>query len=138
MEPYADGELRIDVVRKSADRLSLEWRGRSNARDPQRTLGPWLTLLLDEAQRAKASLELHFESLAYFNSSTVAALLQFVAAARQLRTPLDLSYDAQLRWQRQSFEALQVLATLDRSISVHPAIAAPGEPGADPATAPRP
>jgi hypothetical protein len=53
-------------------------------------------------------LELHFEELDYFNSSTITSLIQLIQEARAKGIPLTYVYDPALRWQKLSFDALRV------------------------------
>lgn len=118
--PFRSGELKIDVPLTSATRLTLEWRGRSAGRNPGADLQPFLGEVLRAARAARVSIEMHFEALEYFNSSTVSVLVDFVRNAGVQRVPLHISYSADLRWQRLSFDALKVFASLDHNCHVAP------------------
>lgn len=116
------GDLRIELpLPSSAPRLSLEWRGRSDSRDPGVALQPFLAEVLAAAQAAHVPVELHFEALEYFNSSTVSVLVDFVRSACSHKVPLYVTYAGEVRWQRLSFESLKVFASLDHNVHVLPA-----------------
>ncbi|MDP1826790.1 MAG: hypothetical protein Q8L48_26195 [Archangium sp.] len=120
MRPFASGELRIDVIALSVTRFRLDWRGRSASRAPGVDLQPYLAAVLTEARNTQATIEMHFEALEYFNSSTVAVLIDFVRAACGVKVPVTISYSAEVRWQRLSFQALQVFSLMDQHIKVAP------------------
>lgn len=83
------------------------WTGRSTSRDPARLLLPWFQPLLEKAKAAHARVELHFEALEHFNSSTIAALIQLINEARTRTVAFVIHYDGSLRWQAASFQGLQ-------------------------------
>jgi hypothetical protein len=106
------GQLRIDCSDHD-DRLVLEWRGRSTDRSPALTLSPYLRGLYDAAVARKLSVEMHFENLEHFNSSTITALIQLIQEARARQVKLAIFYSGALRWQTLRFEALRVFAKDD-------------------------
>lgn len=108
------GELAIDVEHRADESIVCTWRGRSVERDPGAVLSPYFEQLLDSAHGRRAALEMRFDSLEHFNSSTIAALIRFIQSARGRGVPLVLFYDARLKWQRLSFEALKVLDKDDK------------------------
>lgn len=103
------GELAIDVADGADRSIVCTWRGRSVERDPGALLNPYFEQLLDSAHGRGAALEMSFSSLEHFNSSTIATLIRFIQSARGRGVRLVLRYDARLKWQRLSFEALKVL-----------------------------
>ena len=94
------------VVDEKPDRISVQWIGRSEARDPSKEVDPLLNDLLARAEKGRTILEHRFEWLEHFNSSTVGALLRMINSARDRQIAVELTYDAGLRWQSLSFEAL--------------------------------
>jgi hypothetical protein len=108
------GDLAIDVVQAApAGSLRLLWTGRSGDRNPHLILGPYFEQVLASAAAQRASLELRFEKLDHFNSSTVATIIQLIQDARQRDIKLAIVYDARLRWQKLSFDALRVFVAAD-------------------------
>jgi len=101
------GELRVKVERHGADRIDAVLAGKSASRDAGRELQPVLDRLLSEAREERRALVLHFETLEYFNSSTIAALVQFLRTATQAGVSIVVRYDASLKWQAMSFDALR-------------------------------
>ena len=76
--------------------------------------------LLTEARGSRAAIEMHFEALEYFNSSTVSVLVDFVRTACTQKVPVTILYSADVRWQRLSFDALQVFSLMDQNVKVTP------------------
>ena len=101
------GELTVRAEREGADLLRVRLTGKSASRDAARELQPVFERLLQDARDERRSLALHFERLEYFNSSTIAALIQFIRTAHQAGVWLLVRYDAKLRWQAMSFDALR-------------------------------
>lgn len=94
------------VIEERPARIYVQLLGRSEARDSSKELDPLFTELLARAEAERKTLELRFERLEHFNSATVGALLRMINSARNRLIQLDLCYDASLRWQSVSFEAL--------------------------------
>ena len=101
------GELTVRAEREGEDVLGVRLTGKSASRDAGRELQPVFDRLLQTAKDDRRSLVLHFEQLEYFNSSTIAALVQFIRTAQQAGVSLVVRYDAGLKWQAMSFDALR-------------------------------
>lgn len=104
------GDLSIDVEEPAPDRIVLRWRGASNTRDPGTALKAFFDVVFAEASSRKAVVEMRFEGLTFFNSSTVSALLRLVAETGRLGLPMTLHYDGSLRWQAHNFEGIAALS----------------------------
>ena len=107
------GDLRIDVV-EDKGLLRCDWRGRSVEREADLTLRPFFDGLLARAQELSATLEMHFEELDYFNSSTIGALITFIQKARRQKVHLRLVYAGSIKWQTLSFDALRMFEKGDQ------------------------
>ncbi|HEX9400677.1 MAG TPA: hypothetical protein VF912_11255 [Anaeromyxobacter sp.] len=107
MEELVLDDLTARLERVGPATLSLAFSGRSASRDPGKVLAPVFARALEAARTDGVVLALHFEGLEYFNSSTIAALLQFVRGAQEAGVPLEIVYDARQRWQALSFDALR-------------------------------
>jgi hypothetical protein len=120
VDALASGDLRIDVAETSSSggALVCTWTGKSNDRSPQQTLGPWFETLLAAAAAAQAKVEMHFEKLDHFNSSTITALIRLIQTARGKGVKLAFVYDPNLKWQRLSFDALRVFEKGDRAFEL--------------------
>jgi hypothetical protein len=108
MNDFVAGDLTLAVNAARADAIELTWLGRSNDRYPDKLLTPyWHTALAEAAQRA-VPIELHFQKLQHFNSSTITVIIQFIQEARRRGAHLVLVYDQALKWQKLSFDAMRV------------------------------
>lgn len=105
METLNAEDLKIAITPLPGGEYRLDWTGRSNARDPAKILIPFFDDLLKRA--ASHRIEMHFETLEHFNSSTIATLIHLINAAARARVPLTLCFDSGLRWQSLSFDALK-------------------------------
>jgi hypothetical protein len=122
MDALADlkaGDLTIEVEKGSMP-IRLMWLGKSNDRQPSKILQPYFATALDAASAQRTGLELHFEKLEHFNSSTVTAIIQLVQEARQKGVKLTLAFDPSLKWQRLSFDALRVFVKNDGLLEMAP------------------
>jgi hypothetical protein len=101
------GELKVVAEHHGVDRIEVQLTGKSSSRDAGRDLMPVFDKLMATASEEKRTLVLHFEKLEYFNSSTIAALVQFIRTAQQRGVSMIVRYDAALKWQAMSFDALR-------------------------------
>ncbi len=114
LEPLDSGDLRIEpTLAAELGALRLTWLGKSNARQASQLLQPYLASALARAQELGVALELHFERLAHFNSSTIASVIGLIQTARDRGARLVVVSDPRRQWQRLSFDALQVFVTGD-------------------------
>ncbi len=119
MEGLEAGDLRVEVGPSTdAAGFRLTFLGKSNAQNPGEMLRPYLGKAIDAAALQSGKLELHFERLEYFNSSTIKAIIGFVQEARQRKVPIQLVYDDKLRWQKLSFDALRMFDRGDGLLSL--------------------
>lgn len=100
-------ELLIEVDERQPGLLVLNWLGRSASRSPGALLHPWFEQLFAGARERSAAVEMRFERLEHFNSSTIAVLIQLINSAQDRRIKMTVRYDAKLRWQTLSFDALR-------------------------------
>ncbi len=113
------GDLTIDPAQAgNGSPIALMWKGKSNDRHPGKILGPYCARMLDAAAAQKVSLELHFETLEYLNSSTITAIIQVIQDARARAVKLVLVFDPSKRWQKLSFDALKVFVRDDGLIEL--------------------
>jgi hypothetical protein len=109
MDPvFTAGALNIEAMADPA-MITLTWKGQSGDRQPGKLVGRYLSDALEAASTRKVPLEMHFETLQYFNSATITALIQTIREARAKQVRLRIVYGA-AQWQRLSFEALRVFA----------------------------
>ena len=100
------GDLQIDVDEDAPEVIRLRWRGKSNHRQPDTVLSPFFAEMTQRAIAGKKALEMHFEQLEFFNSSTITAIIQYVKELRDKQVKLTVSFDARHRWQKIFFDAL--------------------------------
>ena len=100
------GDLLIDVDEDAAGVIRLDWRGKSNHRQPDTVLAPFFADMTSKAVVGQKALEMHFEQLEFFNSSTITAIIQYVKELRDRKVKLTVSFDARHRWQKIFFDAL--------------------------------
>ena len=120
MSPLSNEELTIERCQPGPEVIRLDWKGRSTARRPGDAIDPFLSEVLAEARRSSSAIEMHFETLEYLNSSTVAVLVQFLNRARASGVSLCFTYRPSVRWQKLSFEALRVFEQVDKLVRVVP------------------
>jgi hypothetical protein len=114
MQSLIVGDLRIEALEDDASApVRLLWKGKSNSRRPSETLAPYFRDVLTAAGKRRVPLELHFEKLEHFNSSTVSSIIQLIQESRARGVKLVLVYDQGLKWQKLSFDALRVFARDD-------------------------
>lgn len=120
MNSLVNEGLKIQSQHTDTNVIRIDWFGRSDSRRPGEFLQPYLSALIDEARENRAAVEMHFEAMEFFNSSTVSVLINFVQLARVHRIPLSYSYEPEVRWQRLCFEALRVFESMDDLVRVLP------------------
>jgi hypothetical protein len=114
MQGLVVGDLRIEVREDEASTsVQLLWKGKSNNRHPAEALAPYFREVLAVAGTRRLPIELHFEHLEHFNSSTITSIIQLIQDSRARSIKLVLVYDQALKWQKLSFDALRVFARDD-------------------------
>jgi hypothetical protein len=113
MEDLKNGDLTIEVAELPNSVFSCTWRGKSNERNPPEILKPWFDKLLAAVGERNGSIEMHFEKIEHFNSSTITALIKLIQICRKGNIKLAMVYDQTLKWQRLSFDALRVFEKND-------------------------
>lgn len=101
------GDLTIEVDERTPGVLVATWLGRSNNRNPASVLHPWFDQLFSYAREKSLAIEMRFERVEHFNSSTIAVLIQLITSAQDRGLKLTVRYDASARWQTLSFDALK-------------------------------
>ena len=112
MENLSAGDLRIEVT-SLPTALQLVWHGKSDDRYPAKILQPYFAEALQSALDRSVPLEMHFQHLAHFNSSTITSIIRLIQDARGRAVKLVLLYNQALKWQKLSFDALRVFAKDD-------------------------
>ena len=118
MEDLKISDLTIEVAEAPDAVFRCTWRGKSNERNPPEILKPWFDKLLAVVAEKRGSVEMHFEKIEHFNSSTITALIRLIQACRKGGLKLAMVYDQSLKWQRLSFDALRVFEKNDDLFSL--------------------
>src|SRR4051794_25699786 len=108
MDSLVAGSLTIDVNDAAHGIIRLDWRGKSNDRQPSKVLSPYFGQIATEAVRRDAAIEMHFEQLEHFNSSTITSIIQLIQDLRQKKLRLSIYFAASLKWQKLGFDALRI------------------------------
>jgi len=111
MDGLESNDLVIRVDRSAPTCLRLDWLGRSDSRNPVEIIGPFFEQVLAEATGLGRLIDIHFEALEYFNSSTIATVIHLINSARKAMVLMRIHYDAGLRWQALAFDALRRAVT---------------------------
>ncbi len=109
MMNFAHEELVIEAgPTPEGGTLRVDWRGKSSAREPSKVLQPFFESMARDVAESHSDLEMHFESIDHFNSSTITAIIHLIQLLRKQNTALTLIFDPTQKWQKLSFEALKV------------------------------
>ena len=119
MAKLEDGPLFIETAPGDGGVTRCDWRGQSTARRPADTLQPFFTELLEEVGEG-GTIEMSFLELAYFNSSTVAALIKLIKQARSAGVKLVLVYAGDSIMHANSFESLRIFEKDDGLLELRP------------------
>jgi hypothetical protein len=119
------GDLLIEVDEDAPGVIRLDWRGKSNHRQPDTVLAPFFADMTSKAVSGQRALEMHFEQLEFFNSSTITAIIQYVKELRDRKVKLTVSFDARHRWQKIFFDALCIFDKGDGLFTIQSAPVAP-------------
>src|SRR5687767_14245968 len=103
----AVGDLKIEVSQRPGV-VRLDWRGKSNDRQPEAALVPFFKEVTASAQSKQSGVEMHFEELEFFNSSTITAIIQYVKDLREKKVKLAVFFNARHKWQKIFFDALWI------------------------------
>ena len=121
MEVFASllaGELSIEARDCAPSMVRLDCTGRSNSRHPSSLLAPYFETVLLRARTAGCPVEVHFERLEFFNSSTVTAIIQLIREARIQGTTLTIFFDGGQKWQALTFDALKTFELPDGLVNI--------------------
>lgn len=105
MPVHVFGDLRLEVREEPRGVIRIDWRGKSNLPNPESVLTPFLGDVTSRASKGNAALEMHFEELEFFNSSTISTIIRHL---KKLPPTLkvDVIYNSNHAWQKIFFDAL--------------------------------
>ena len=107
MDDLKVGDLHIHLDRTAPAFLRLDWLTPCSTEKPLELLGPFFEHVLSEARAGGRGIDMHFEALAYLNSSCIAALVRLIKRSREVKVGLRLYYASALKWQTVTFELLE-------------------------------
>lgn len=116
MDNFVSDSLAIHVTIGSGV-LRLDWRGKSNDRQPAKQLAPFFAKASAVAQERHVPIEMHFENLEYFNSSTITSIIQLIQDLRQKKVGLVIVFASKVKWQKLGFDALRIFDKGDQLLS---------------------
>lgn len=115
---YSKDALKLDVSTGS-DAITLEFTGKSTAREPGIFLNPVFGEVLKQAKDGGLPITMDFRKLEYMNSSTITPVIRMLHEAKGTgTTKVTVLFDSTLRWQTLSFSALTVFQTPDQRIEI--------------------
>lgn len=121
MENFSAGTLKMEVKESAPPSpIQLLWSGRSTDRDPVKLFGPYLHEVIALAEARHVAVEMHFEKLEYFNSSTISCLLKTLHEAKHRNVKLILAFDAAIKWQAVNFASMNQLFKGDDFLELRP------------------
>jgi hypothetical protein len=120
VDDFVAGELTIKPRTDKPNVIRLDWHGKSNARQPAVVLAPFFKEVTKQASQQGAVLEMHFEELEHFNSSTITAIIQLIQELPSMNVKLVLVFNAGLKWQKLSFDALRIFEKADGLLTFRP------------------
>jgi len=115
MNNFKRNALEIKVDQQNG-RTIIQWKGKSDDRDPGIDLDPYLTTLASECKETAVDVE--FMDLEFMNSSTVQPILLFMKELSRLGITAVLKYRKDLSWQEASFRALRTVSTRMPGVTV--------------------
>lgn len=116
-EIFTHDTLRIDVTETDLA-VCLEWRGKSNDRQPERALAPLLLRSLERCADEGRELVLDFHAVEYLNPATFTPLVQMLEQATRGLQRVRVVYSRERPWQALGFSALEAFETADGRVSV--------------------
>lgn len=111
MKDLVIDDLQIDMTSTPGE-LRLDWQGSSHLQNPQ-ALVSFLDQVLRDVLASRAVIALHFERLAYFNSTTMVAVIRFIRNLSNQDIRVHISYDASSRLQRLFADTLGIFDKKD-------------------------
>ena len=120
MQRCVFGDLQIDVDDGPEAAIRLDWRGKSNHRQPDTVLSPFFDDVTKQAVAASKAVEMHFEALEFFNSSTISVIIQYVKDLRAAKVRLEVFYNPHHQWQKIFFDALSMFEKGDGLLKMRP------------------
>lgn len=114
---FNDGMLSLTIIEDSTT-ITVEWTGKSVAREPSSFITPILVRLIKKCSDSKKRLILDFRHLAYLNSSTITPIIKILERAKRGSSKITVLYDSSLKWQDLIFSALTIFKTANKRVDL--------------------
>lgn len=111
-------DLQIDKTQTPGS-VRLDWQGSSRLRTPGELMS-FLDGVVRDVLAHKAAIELHFEQIAYLNSTTMVAVIRFIKEICDKNISIRISYDPRSRLQRMFVDTLRLFDTKDGLFLLQP------------------
>ncbi|MEM6930467.1 MAG: hypothetical protein AAF602_26255 [Myxococcota bacterium] len=111
-------ELTLEVIRTACE-VGVTWLGRAEGPDQADVFGPVLEQLLVEAKKTPRPVKMHFEGVKHFNSTTLMHVMTFLTRAEADGVRVVVTYDADRKWQRLAFRAVERMGLPSDLVEVH-------------------
>ena len=96
--------------------IKIKWLGKSIDREPGKVLNPIFYNLIIEGKNKNKRIIMSFSELNYMNSSTIMSISKFLERGKDNDSKITIQYDNERRWQKLSFNAMQIFKTDDDRI----------------------
>ncbi|NUP07820.1 MAG: hypothetical protein HOW73_17365 [Polyangiaceae bacterium] len=107
VELFSEQALSIEVCDTGAG-VRVTWRGKSDIREPDNKLIPFLDQLAERLKNRKVTID--FRRFEYMNSATVSPIIRFVRRLDRNAASTVLVYDPLIDWQRVNFLCMKTIA----------------------------
>lgn len=104
-----DEAFALEVIR-TASEVGVTWLGRADNTDQSEVLDPLFEKLVADAGTAGQTVRLHFERVKHLNSATITPVMAFLGRTNAAGIPVVVTYDADRKWQRLTFRAVERMA----------------------------
>lgn len=112
---YNGEQLKLEKEETDTD-IKIKWLGKSIDREPGKILNPIFLDLIMEGRNKNKRIIMSFYELKYMNSSTIMSISKFLERGRDTDSKITVQFDDQRRWQKLSFNAMQIFKTNDDRI----------------------
>ena len=121
MENFTAGLLKMEARENEIPGpIQILWTGRSTDRNPGKLFGPYLSGAIALAAARKVAIEMHFERLEYFNSSTISAILALINEAQRHKVKMIMTFDPSLGWQAMNFATMNQIFAGNEYLELRP------------------
>ena len=112
---YKGEQLTLEKEETDSE-IRIEWLGKSIDREPGKILNPIFLDLILEGTNKNKRIVMSFCKLKYMNSSTIMSISKFLERGKDNNSKITVIFDNERRWQKLSFNAMQIFKTDDDRI----------------------